>query len=63
MNTTMDILHLTSKGTMMNTPERFHIYNETNRDNQINDHHTVKPNAIFDTIIHIDPEQGLPTPH
>jgi hypothetical protein len=47
-NTTMDLLNLTSKGAMMNTLERLHIYNETNRDNQINDRHTVKPNAIFD---------------
>jgi hypothetical protein len=63
MITTMDILHLTSKGTMMNTLERFHIYNETNRDNQINDHHTVKPNTIFNTLIYINPDQGPPTPH
>jgi hypothetical protein len=45
INTTMDILHLTSKWTMMNTFENYHIYNETSRDNQINGHHTVKPNA------------------
>jgi hypothetical protein len=35
MNTTMDILHLTSKATTMNTLEKYHIYNETSRDNQI----------------------------
>jgi hypothetical protein len=29
MNTPMDIPHLTPKGTMMNTLEKFHIYNET----------------------------------
>jgi hypothetical protein len=63
MNTTMDILNLTSMGTMMNTLEKYHIYNETHRDNQINDRHTVKPNAIFNTLIHINPDQGLPTPH
>jgi hypothetical protein len=63
MHTTMDVLHLASKGTMMNTLERFHIYNETKTDNQIIDRRTVTPNAIFDSIIHINSNQGLPTPH
>jgi hypothetical protein len=59
----MDILHLTSKGAMMNTLERFHIYSETKRDNQINDRCTVKLNAIFDSITHLNSNQGLPIPH
>jgi hypothetical protein len=63
MNTTMDILHLISKRTMMNTLKRFHIYNETNRDNQINEPHIVKPNSIVDSIIHLNSDQGLPTLH
>jgi hypothetical protein len=54
IHTTMVILHLTSKGTMMNRLERLHIYSETNRNNQINYHHTVKPNAIFDSILHLN---------
>jgi hypothetical protein len=54
MNTTMDILHLPYKGTMMNALKRFHIYNETKRDNQVNDRHSVKPSAIFDSIIHLN---------
>ena len=36
----------------MNTLERFHIYNQTRLDNQINDKCTVKHNPIFKTIIH-----------
>lgn len=32
MENIMDILHITNKGKMMNTLERFHIYNETNID-------------------------------
>jgi hypothetical protein len=60
MNTTMKILLLTSKGTVMNTLEKYHIYNETHRDNQINDRHTVKPNAIFNTLIHTNPDQVSP---
>ena len=35
---------------MMNTLERFHIYNITRLDNQITDKCTVAYNAIFDTI-------------
>ena len=36
---------------MMDTLERFHIYNVTNLDNQINDKGTVKQSIIFDTVI------------
>ena len=36
---------------MTNTLERFHIYNETKLDNQINDKWMIKFNIIFDTII------------
>ena len=47
----MEILHITKKGGMMNTLERFYIYNETKLDNQINDTWKIKSNVIFDTII------------
>jgi hypothetical protein len=36
---------------MVNTLERFHIYNVTRLDNQINDKGTVIYNAKFDTLI------------
>ena len=48
----MEILHVTRKGSKMNTVERFNIHNETKLDNQINDKCMVKYNVIFDTIIH-----------
>ena len=51
MEEIMDVLHVKKKGNMMNTLERFHIYNETKSDNQINDKGTVKQNIIFDTTI------------
>ena len=35
----------------MNTIEKFHIYEETAKDNQINDRHTVQRNVIFETIL------------
>jgi len=46
----MKILYTTYKGRFMDTVERFHIYKETQANNQINDRNTVKPNAIFDVI-------------
>jgi len=56
MEDIMEILHLTSKVSMMNTLERLYIciyiytrvYNGTNLDNQINDKCTVTYNVIFD---------------
>jgi hypothetical protein len=47
----MTILHTVKKGPMMNTLEKFHVYKETRKNNQLNDRSTVTPNAIFDTIL------------
>jgi hypothetical protein len=52
MEEIMEILHITKNERMMNTLDRFHIFNETRLDNHIHDNYTVKYNAIFDTIIH-----------
>jgi hypothetical protein len=63
MEDIMEILHITKKRSMMNyTLERFHIYNVTGLDNQINDKCTVTYNAVFDTIIHKNSYQGHPLP-
>jgi hypothetical protein len=51
MEDIMDIVHITNKGKMMDTLERYYIHKETKSNNQINKL-TVKPNAIFETIIH-----------
>ena len=48
----MEILHITNKGRSMNTIEKYRIYKETKNCNQINDKNTVKPNKIYDVIIH-----------
>jgi hypothetical protein len=48
----METLYITNKGSIVKTLEKFHIYNLTRLDNQINDKSTVKYNAIFDTIVH-----------
>jgi hypothetical protein len=42
----------------MNTIERFYIYQETKADNQVNDRHTVQPNAIFETLVRMNSNRG-----
>jgi len=37
INDIMEILHITTKGSAMDTMERYHIYKETKNGNQIND--------------------------
>ena len=57
----MDIIHMTRKGKMMDTIEKFYIYQETKLNNQINDKLTVKPNLIFETLVRHDPHRGIPS--
>ena len=40
---------------MMNTLESYYIYKETKFNNQMKDKLTVKPNAIFEILIHQAP--------
>jgi hypothetical protein len=56
----METLHITDKGRMMDTLDRFYIFRETKMNNQSNDKWTVKPNIIFETIVQEDPHRGLP---
>jgi hypothetical protein len=58
MEDIMEILQITRKNRMINTYERFYIYNEKMLDNQINDKFTVKPNEIFDAIIKTTPAEN-----
>jgi hypothetical protein len=53
-----DIVHITNKGEMMDTLERYYINEETKSNNQINDKLTIKPNAIFETVINEAPCRG-----
>jgi hypothetical protein len=55
MQDIMEILHVTKKGGIMNTLEKFHIYNEIKLDSQINDKHMIKSNIIFDTVRNTSP--------
>ena len=45
----MTVLHTTQKGPMLNTLEKFYIYQATRNGNQLNDKNTVTTNTIFDT--------------
>ena len=56
----MDILHITNKGKVMDTIEKFYIYGETKLNNQINDKITVKPNVIFENLVRQNPHRGIP---
>jgi len=47
----MGILHITKKGRIVDTMERYYIYKETKNGTQINDKNTVKPNRIYEAII------------
>ena len=60
MEETMNSVYVTKKGKLMDTLERFHIYDETKRNNRINDKNTVHQNIIFDTIIHASTDRGHP---
>jgi hypothetical protein len=62
MDTIMEPIYITTKGRLMNTNEKFHIYQETKQNNQINDKHTVQPNAIFEILVHINSDRGNQPP-
>jgi hypothetical protein len=51
MENIMDIIHITNKGKMMDTIEKYYIYRETKLNNQIKDKLTVQPNIIFETLV------------
>ena len=53
MEDVMEILHVTKKGNMINTLKKFHTYNTTRLNNQVNEKDLVKHNVIFDLIANI----------
>ena len=60
INENMKVLYsyTTNKGRLMDTMEKFYVYNETLKNNQVNDKNTVKSNAIIDIISSHDPLQS-----
>jgi hypothetical protein len=59
----MQILHITNKGAMMDTLERFHIHKLTKLGKRINDKNTATQNILFDTLIRHKQKRGHPTSH
>jgi ATP-dependent protease HslVU (ClpYQ) ATPase subunit len=53
----MEKLHTTNNGRFMNTVEQYHIYKITQKNVQINDKNTVKPNIVFQTLTHAQPDR------
>jgi len=51
MENVMDIVQYANKGRMMDTLEKFHIYELTCRGSQINDKLTIQRNPIFETVV------------
>jgi len=47
---------------MLDTLERYYIYRETQRDNQINDKLTVQSNSISEALVQNDPQRAHATP-
>ena len=55
----MSTIYITNKGRLMITLEKYYIFREAKIDNQINYKLTVRPNAIFKTIVQKDPHRGI----
>jgi ACT domain-containing protein len=51
---TMDVVHTTSKGRLLNVIEKFYIHRETKINNQIDDRNTFTPDIIFDTLLRMN---------
>jgi len=58
MNDIMDVVHIASKGRMLDTLERFYIYRETQLGTHINEKLTVQSNPIFEALIQNNPHRG-----
>ena len=57
MEDIVDTVHITSKGKMMDTLEKYYIFRETKLNNQINNKLAIKRNIIFDTTVRYDHQQ------
>ena len=51
MEDIMDVIQYANKGKLMDTIERFHIYELTSKGSQINDRLTIQRNPIFETVV------------
>jgi len=51
MEDIMDVIQYANRGKLMDTIERFHIYELTSKGSQINDKLTIQRNPIFETVV------------
>jgi hypothetical protein len=52
MEKTLEVLYIGKKGRALDTHEKFHIYQISKHDLQLNDNFIDTTNPIFDTILH-----------
>jgi hypothetical protein len=55
----MEVIHIVKDGGLMNTLEKFHIYNTMRSENQINDKCATKPSILFDMLILSNSDGGI----
>jgi hypothetical protein len=60
MESIMETVHITNKGPMIDTIEEYYIFRKRKLNYQINDKLIIKPNLIFETVVHKDAHRGLP---
>jgi len=64
INNSMQTLRYHKKGAYLNTIERFYVHVEHDSNNELNDSHTIFPNAIFANLLKThSPYHPPPTPH
>jgi len=54
----MEVIHIVKESGLMNTLEKFHIYNIMQSENQINDKCATKPNILSDMLILNNSDMG-----
>ena len=54
----MEVIHVVTKGGLINTLDKFHICNTMHSENQIHDKSTTKPNNLFDMLILNNSDRG-----
>jgi hypothetical protein len=58
INESMTVLHTINKSKMMNTLEKFHIYNVIKTSIQNNERNTVTQNILFDVVLQLTTYRG-----
>jgi len=54
----MEVIHVVKEGGLMNTLEKFYVYNTMRSQNQINDKCATKPSILFGMLILNNSDRG-----